>query len=115
MKEDRMPRFGRLKYTETDAWYHLYSRVAAHKGENPLSEAVPMRRLIQTIEHSSAIYFCEVAALCVMGSRHHLFDGLGVGSHGPRADPDPLRPPGWRSGCPVLFDRQLRVGPKIFH
>lgn len=67
-----MPRFGRLKYTETDAWYHLYSRVAAYKGEYPLSEAVPMRRLIQTIEHFSAIYFCEVAALCVMGSHYHL-------------------------------------------
>jgi len=31
-----------------------------------------MRRLIQTIEHYSAIYFCEVAAFCVMGNHYHL-------------------------------------------
>ena len=38
-----------------------------------------MRRLIQLIEHYSAIYFCEVAAFCVLGSHYHLiakFDGL---------------------------------------
>lgn len=74
-----MPRLGRLKYPENDAWYHLYNRVAARKGEYPLSEAVPMRRLIQTIEHYAAIYFCEVAAFCVMGNHYHLvvkFEGL---------------------------------------
>jgi len=31
-----------------------------------------MRRLIQTIEHFSAIYFCETAAFCVMGNHYHL-------------------------------------------
>ncbi len=67
-----MPRIGRLKYPENDAWYHLYSRVAAFRGEYPLSEAVPMRRLLQTIEHYSAIYFCEAAAFCIMGSHYHL-------------------------------------------
>ncbi|NOZ96048.1 MAG: hypothetical protein GXP47_15115 [Acidobacteria bacterium] len=67
-----MPRIGRLKFTQTDAWYHLYSRVAAYKGDYPLSHAVPMRRLIETIRHFSAIYFCEVAAFCVMGNHYHL-------------------------------------------
>ncbi len=67
-----MPRIGRLKFTQTDAWYHLYSRVAAFKGEYPLLEAVPMHRLIDTIRHFSAIYFCEVAAFCVMGNHYHL-------------------------------------------
>jgi putative transposase len=67
-----MPRLGRLKYTDTDAWYHLYSRIAAFKGEYPLSDALPTRVLIQTIEHYSAIYFCEVAAFCVMGNHYHL-------------------------------------------
>ncbi len=74
-----MPRIGRMKYTETDAWYHLCSRIAAHKGVYPLSEAVPTRRLIQTIEHFSAVYFCEVAAYCIVGNHYHLvvkFDRL---------------------------------------
>ena len=48
-----MPRVGRIKYDENDAWYHLYSRIAAHEGEYPLSEPVPMRRLIQVIKHFS--------------------------------------------------------------
>ncbi len=67
-----MPRIGRMKFPEEDAWYHLYSRVAAFKGEYPLAEAVPMRRLIAMIRHYSAIYFCEVAAFCVMGNHYHL-------------------------------------------
>ncbi len=67
-----MTRIGRIKFTETDAWYHLYSRVAAHKGVYPLLHAVPMRRLIKTIEHFSAIYFCDPAAFCVMGNHYHL-------------------------------------------
>ena len=33
-----MARVGRIKFTETDAWCHLYSRIAAHKGEYPLSD-----------------------------------------------------------------------------
>ncbi len=74
-----MPRLGRLKYDENDAWYHVYSRVAAHKGEYPLSKPIPMRRLIQIIEHFTAIYFCEAAAFCIMGNHYHLvvkFDRL---------------------------------------
>ncbi len=67
-----MSRISRMKFPESDAWYHLYSRVAAYKGEYPLLEAASMRRLIQTIHHYSAIYFCDVAAFCVMGNHYHL-------------------------------------------
>ena len=67
-----MPRVGRFKYNEDDAWYRVYRRVAAHRGVYPLSDPAPMRRLIQIIEHFSAIYFCEVAAFCVMGNHYHL-------------------------------------------
>jgi len=67
-----MARKTRFKFNETDAWYHLYSRIAAHRGVYPLSGAVPTRRLIGLIDHFSAIYFCEVAAFCVMGSHYHL-------------------------------------------
>jgi len=65
-----MPRIGRIKFSETDAWYHLHARIAGHKGDYCLSEGGPMRRLIQLIEHYSAIYFCEVAAFCVLGSHY---------------------------------------------
>jgi REP element-mobilizing transposase RayT len=73
-----MARVARLKYSEQDAWYHLHSRIAGREGEFPLSEAVPTRRLIETIEHFSRVYFCEVAAFSVMGNHYHLvvkFDG----------------------------------------
>lgn len=73
-----MARIGRVKFNESDAWYHLCSRVAAHKGVYPLSEPAPMRRLIQIIEHYSAIYFCEVAAFCVMGNHYHLITKFDV-------------------------------------
>lgn len=67
-----MARVGRIKYKEDDAWYHLYSRVAAFKGDYPLSDPVPMRRLIEIIEHFATIYFCEAAAFCIMGNHYHL-------------------------------------------
>lgn len=37
-----MTRIGRIKFTETDGWYHLYSRLAVHKIVYPLLGAVPM-------------------------------------------------------------------------
>ncbi len=67
-----MARVARLKYSEQDSWYHLHSRIAGHRGEYPLSEAAPTRRLIDTIEHFSRIYFCEVAGFSVMGNHYHL-------------------------------------------
>ena len=67
-----MSRIPRLKVEHDDGWYHLCSRIAAHKGEYPLSERAPMRRLLQIVEHYSQIYFCEVAAFCVMGNHYHL-------------------------------------------
>lgn len=74
-----MSRLPRLKFDQDDSWYHLCSRIAAHKGEYPLSERAPTRRLLQIIEHYSQIYYCEVAAFCVMGNHYHLvvkFDRL---------------------------------------
>ena len=67
-----MARMARLKFTDRDAWYHLYCRVSGHRGDFPLSEATPTRRLIDTIKHFSRIYFCEVAAFSVMGNHYHL-------------------------------------------
>ncbi len=73
-----MARMARLKFTDRDAWYHLYCRVSGHRGDYPLSDAAPRRRLIATIKHFSHIYFCDVAAFSVMGNHYHLvvrFDG----------------------------------------
>ena len=63
---------------------HLFTSESVSDGHpdkicDQISDAVPTRRLIQTIEHFSAIYFCEVAAFCVMGNHYHLvvkFEGL---------------------------------------
>ena len=57
-----MARVPRIKIESGEAWYHVHARVAGHKGEYPLAKPLVMRRLIDTIEHYSRIYFCEVAA-----------------------------------------------------
>ncbi|NOZ94803.1 MAG: hypothetical protein GXP47_08715 [Acidobacteria bacterium] len=67
-----MARMARLKFSDRDTWYHLYSRVPAHRDELPLAKLLVQRQLISTIKHYCSIYFCHVAALCVMGNHYHL-------------------------------------------
>ena len=67
-----MARVARFKILNNDAWYHLYSRIAGFRGHYPLSEAAPTRKLIDTIEHYTRIYFCEVAAFTVLGNHYHM-------------------------------------------
>jgi len=92
-----MARMARIKFTDRDAWYHLYCRVSARRGEFPLSGVAPTRRLIETIEHFSRIYFCEVAAFCVMGNHYHLvvrFEGEREVSHEELRDRNRIMYPG---------------------
>ncbi len=67
-----MPRSARLKFSKAPAWYHLYSRMAGHRGEYPLAKPAVQRHLVQAIEHYARIYFCQVAAFAVMGNHYHL-------------------------------------------
>jgi len=67
-----MARVARLKFSGHDTWYHVHSRIAGCRGEFPLSEPAPTRHLIETIEHFTRIYFCEVAGFSVMGNHYHL-------------------------------------------
>jgi len=67
-----MARAGRFKISELEAWYHIHARIAGHYGEYPLAEPLVMRRLMNTIEHFSRIYFCKVAAFSIMGNHYHL-------------------------------------------
>jgi len=70
-----MARTARFKLKNQSAWYHLYASIAAHQGHYPLTEGLRganTRRWINLIEHYSSIYFCEVAAFCVMGNHTHL-------------------------------------------
>ncbi len=67
-----MGRLPRLKCSSHDTWYHLYARLAGRKGEYPLADPLPRRQLIELIHHYASIYFCEVAAFCVMGNHYHL-------------------------------------------
>jgi len=71
-RRQTMARTARWKVSGAEAWYHVHSKVAGHRGEFPLSGAVPTRRLIEIIEHYSGIYFCGVAAFSVMGNHYHL-------------------------------------------
>ncbi|HHQ48429.1 MAG TPA: hypothetical protein ENK19_06040, partial [Acidobacteria bacterium] len=67
-----MARIARFKITGAEAWYHVHSHISGHRGSFPLSEKAVTRRLVGLIEHFTSIYFCEVAALCVMGNHYHL-------------------------------------------
>jgi len=67
-----MARTGRLKMAKFEAWYHIHARIAGHRGEFPLARPVVQRRVIETIEHFSRIYFCKVAAFSIMGNHYHL-------------------------------------------
>jgi hypothetical protein len=67
-----MARVARFKIQNNDAWYHLYSRIAGVRGYYPLSEAATTRKLMDTIEHFTGIYFCEAAAFTVLGNHYHL-------------------------------------------
>jgi hypothetical protein len=65
-----MARVARFKILNNDAWYHLYSRIAGRRDHYPLAEEASTRKLIDTFEHFTKIYYCEVAAFCVMGSHY---------------------------------------------
>ena len=67
-----MARVARFKVGERDAWYHVHSRMGGREGEYGLADPAARRELIATIRHFSRIYFCEVAAFCVMGNHYHL-------------------------------------------
>ncbi|HHQ49025.1 MAG TPA: hypothetical protein ENK19_09120, partial [Acidobacteria bacterium] len=67
-----MARVARFKISGAEAWYHVHSHISGCRGEFPLSEKAVTRRLIGLIEHFTSIYFCEVAAFCVMGNHYHL-------------------------------------------
>jgi len=67
-----MARTARWKVPGAEAWYHVHSRVAGHRGEFPLSDAVITRRLMEIVRHYSSIYYCGVAAFSVMGNHYHL-------------------------------------------
>jgi len=67
-----MARVARIKFSGRDTWYHLYSRIAGHRGEYPLLNGAVRRRLVDLVKHFSRIYFCQVAAFSVMGNHYHL-------------------------------------------
>ena len=67
-----MARTARWKVTGVEAWYHVYARIAGHRGEFPLSQAAVTRKLMEILEHFTTIYFCQVAAFAVMGNHYHL-------------------------------------------
>ena len=67
-----MARMARWKLSGMEAWYHVHARIAGRRGEYPLAEPVVRRKLLEILEFYTGIYFCEVAAVCVMGNHYHL-------------------------------------------
>lgn len=67
-----MARVARWKVSGVDGWYHVYAKVAGERGKYPLAKPMVRRKLIGLLERYAEIYFCDVAALCVMGNHYHL-------------------------------------------
>ena len=67
-----MGRVARWKVSGVEGWYHVYAKVAAYRGDYPLCKAAATRKLVDLVKHYAGLYFCEVAAFCVMGNHYHL-------------------------------------------
>ena len=51
-----MSRLARFKIRDNEAWYHVYSRMAAMKGEYLLENPLCQRQLIDMIKHCTKQY-----------------------------------------------------------
>jgi putative transposase len=67
-----MARLARFKLDDQEAWYHLHCRISGGRGDYPLSQRAPTRKLIELMEHFIGIYFCDIAAFCIMGNHFHV-------------------------------------------
>jgi putative transposase len=62
----------RLKVTDGEGWYHVYSRAACERGVYPLENELCRRHFITLLKYYSRAYFCDIAAFCIMGNHYHL-------------------------------------------
>jgi REP element-mobilizing transposase RayT len=62
----------RLKVTDGEGWYHVFSRAACEKGVYPLDKELCRRHFMTLIKYYSRAYFCDIAAFCIMGNHYHL-------------------------------------------
>jgi len=65
----RMPRGIELDH---EGQYHLRGQAAGPKGHYPLQDKANAEKLLEIIRHFTALYFCAVAGLELMGSHYHL-------------------------------------------
>ncbi len=65
----RMPRGIEL---DQEGQYHLRGQAAGQKGHYPLQNKDNAEKLQEIIRHFTALYFCAVAGLELMGSHYHL-------------------------------------------
>ncbi len=71
-KERAMARMPRGIELDREGQYHLRGQAAGRKGHYPLARKENARKLVEIIGHFTALYFCAVAGLEVMGSHYHL-------------------------------------------
>jgi REP element-mobilizing transposase RayT len=67
-----MPRIARIK-SDGPGVYHLYNKVACHKGEFPFDRdgSAPKRKLLEILQFYAAAYECRIHAFTVMGNHFH--------------------------------------------
>jgi putative transposase len=67
-----MARMRRLKVTDGEGWYHVYSRAACEKGVYPLEKEICRRKFVSLMQYYGRAYCCDIAAFCVMGNHYHM-------------------------------------------
>ena len=78
-KERDMSRMPRGIDLDRQGVYHVRGQVCGRQGFYPLQEKENAQELTRLIRHYVGLYFCEAAALEIMGSHYHLplvFDAL---------------------------------------
>lgn len=67
-----MPRVARIKF-EGEGVYHLYNRIACHKGDYPFeqNQAEAKRKFVEILRFYSNAHCCEILAFTVMGNHFH--------------------------------------------
>jgi len=66
-----MSRYGRIKNSGQDAWYHVGGKIAGLKYDYPLSKPECRDKLISLLVFYSRGYFCNLASFCIMGNHWH--------------------------------------------
>ncbi|MDJ0762841.1 MAG: hypothetical protein QNJ97_07605 [Myxococcota bacterium] len=97
-----MARLARVKFEDGGGYYHLCARVAGPTDAYPLDNAMCRRRIIETIQLFSGVYYCSVLGFAVMGNHYHLLIWM--------APKRPMSREELRARASILYDEPLLNG-----